>query len=297
MKLLTCEYEHEELVCVLTAEGKGCIPVRSLGLPYADMSQLIECATDEILQYIDKHAHNKDEENIIPLSNIKFLAPIPHPMQDVLCMGLNYMEHTEEVAKMKNMDEPEERVYPIYFAKHVDRARGHEESIPSHADFISTLDYECELGVITRKDAYKVPMAEVEKYIFGYTIIDDISGRELSKHKQNFFQKSLDGACPMGPWIVTADEFKKYGFPPKIFIKTWVNGEQRQNGSTKDIMFDVDEIIHDLSQGVTIKAASILATGSPKGIGASMNPPQFLKSGDVIKHEIEGIGVLVTHVE
>ena len=296
MKLFTCVYEHEEMVCVLSGDGKRAIPVKSLGLPYADMNQLIECATDEIMDLIRGHVYSDNKEGIA-IEFVRMLAPIPHPRQDVICMGLNYMEHTEEVAVMKKLDKPEDRSWPIYFAKHVDRARGDGESIPSHVGFITSLDYECELGVIIRKDAYRISEDEVKDYIFGYTIIDDISGRELSRHKQNFFQKSLDGSCPMGPWIVTADEMENYQFPPVLNIKTWVNGELRQNGSTANMIFDLKRIVSDLSQGVTIKAGSIFATGSPKGIGASMDPPQFLTSGDCIRHEIEGIGTLTTYVE
>lgn len=296
MKLFTCQYQGQELVCVLSADGKNALPVKNMGLLYADMTQLIEYATDEILDLLRGHVETGCE-GAIPLVEVKMLAPIPYPRQDVICMGLNYMEHTKEVAEMHHLDKPEERVYPIYFAKHVDRARGDGESIPNHAGFITTLDYECELGVIIRKDAYRISREQVKDYIFGYTIIDDISGRELNRHKQNFFQKSLDGSCPMGPWIVTADEFDSFGFPPTVRIQTWVNGEQRQDGSSKNMIFPIDELVSEISQGITIKAGSIFATGSPKGIGASMNPPQFLKTGDHIRHEIEGVGVLNTFVE
>ena len=297
MKLFTCKWQGEELVCILSADGQMAIPVRDLGLPYKTMNELIICATDEILDLMRGHVIS-GSQNMLPLQEVEMLAPSPYPRQDVVCMGLNYMEHTEEVARMKNLDKPEDRTWPIYFAKHVDRARGDGETIPSHKEFISTLDYETELGVIIRKDAYQVKKDEVREYIFGYTIIDDITCRvELRRHKQNFFQKSLDGSCPMGPWIVTADELEeKYGFPPKVRIWTQVNGEPRQDGSTKNILFDVDEIISGLSQGITLKAGTIFATGSPKGVGGSMNPPQYLKPGDHIRHEIEGIGVLNTYV-
>lgn len=296
MKLFTCRYQGEELVCALSADGKSALPVKKMGLPYASMTQLIEYATDDILDLMRGCVKNGCE-GAVALTEAEMLAPIPYPKQDVICMGLNYMEHTREVAEMHHLDKPEERVYPIYFGKHVDRARGDGESIPSHAEFISTLDYECELGVVIRRDIFRIRPEDVRKAVFGYTIIDDISGRELNRHKQNFFQKSLDGACPMGPWIVTADEFEPHGFPPKVRIQTWVNGEKRQDGSSENMIFNIDELVSEISQGITIKAGSIFATGSPKGIGASMTPPQFLKAGDHIRHEIEGIGVLNTYVE
>ncbi|MEA4932237.1 MAG: fumarylacetoacetate hydrolase family protein, partial [Lawsonibacter sp.] len=184
-------------------------------------------------------------------------------------------------------------VWPIYFGKAIDRCRGTGEDVPSHADFISTLDYECELGVILGKDAYQVPIERVADYVFGYTILNDVTGRELSRHKQNYFMKSLDGSCPLGPWIVTADEI---AFPPQLQIKLSVNGELRQDGNTRDMIFGIPEIVSELTRGVTLPAGTIIATGSPTGIGFGMNPPVFLKDGDVMTGWIEGIGTLTNTV-
>ena len=191
-------------------------------------------------------------------------------------------------------EEKKERVYPIYFGKAVDRCLGHGEAVPSHSDFISTLDYECELAVILGKDAYQVPAEEVSDYIFGYSILNDVTGRELSRHKQNYFMKSLDGSCPMGPWIVTADEIP---YPPELQIRLSVNGEPRQNGNTGDMIFGISEIVSELSRGVTLQAGTIFATGSPTGIGFGMKPPVFLKDGDVMRCTIEKIGVLTNTVK
>ena len=191
-------------------------------------------------------------------------------------------------------EEKKERVYPIYFGKAVDRCLGHGETVPSHSDFISTLDYECELAVILGKDAYQVPAEEVSDYIFGYSILNDVTGRELSRHKQNYFMKSLDGSCPMGPWIVTADEIP---YPPELQIRLSVNGEPRQNGNTGDMIFGISEIVSELSRGVTLQAGTIFATGSPTGIGFGMKPPVFLKDGDVMRCTIEKIGVLTNTVK
>lgn len=208
-------------------------------------------------------------------------------------MGLNYKAHADEMAEALN-EEKKERVYPIYFGKAVDRCLGHGEAVPSHSDFISTLDYECELAVILGKDAYQVPAEEVSDYIFGYSILNDVTGRELSRHKQNYFMKSLDGSCPMGPWIVTADEIP---YPPELQIRLSVNGEPRQNGNTGDMIFGISEIVSELSRGVTLQAGTIFATGSPTGIGFGMKPPVFLKDGDVMRCTIEKIGVLTNTVK
>ena len=211
----------------------------------------------------------------------------------MICMGLNYKAHADEMAEALN-EEKKERVYPIYFGKAVDRCLGHGEAVPSHSDFISTLDYECELAVILGKDAYQVPAEEVSDYIFGYSILNDVTGRELSRHKQNYFMKSLDGSCPMGPWIVTADEIQ---YPPELQIRLSVNGEPRQNGNTGDMIFGISEIVSELSRGVTLQAGTIFATGSPTGIGFGMKPPVFLKDGDVMRCTIEKIGVLTNTVK
>ncbi len=290
MKLLTCIYQGQETVAVLAANGRHVVPVSDIGYDYATMNDLIRGTDRAYLAAMAAAAENADQP--IPLEEVRLTAPIPHPVRDVVCMGLNYKAHADEMAdalKEKRM----ERVWPIFFGKAVDRCRGTSETVPSHADFISTLDYECELGVILGRDAYQVPREEVADYIFGYTILNDVTARELSRHKQNYFMKSLDGTCPLGPWIVTADEI---AFPPELNIRLSVNGEPRQNGNTRDMIFDIADIISELTRGVTLPAGTIIATGSPTGIGFGMDPPIFLKDGDVMTCEIEGIGVLTNAV-
>jgi 2-keto-4-pentenoate hydratase/2-oxohepta-3-ene-1,7-dioic acid hydratase in catechol pathway len=203
-------------------------------------------------------------------------------------MGLNYAAHADEVARALG-EKAAQRVWPIFFGKAVDRALGSGEKIPSHKEFISTLDYECELAAIIGRDARNVAPEDVEKYIFGYTIVNDVTARELNRHKQNYFQKSLDGTCPMGPWIVTADEIP---FEPKLRMTLQVNGEPRQDGNTGMMIFGLREIVSELTRGMTLQAGTVIATGSPTGIGFGMVPPVFLKDGDHIRCEIEKIGVL-----
>ena len=145
------------------------------------------------------------------------------------------------------------------------------------------------MAMLYTKDAYQVPPERVAEYVFGYTILNDVTARELNRHKQNYFMKSLDGTCPLGPWIVTADEI---AYPPRLNIRLSVNGEPRQNGNTGDMIFGVTEIVSELSRGVTLPAGVIIATGSPTGIGFGMNPPVYLRDGDVVTCEIDGIGRL-----
>ena len=164
------------------------------------------------------------------------------------------------------------------------------EPVDSHPDVVKELDYEAELAVILGKDALNVPKNDCEQYIFGYTILNDISARVIQRrHKQWYRGKSLDDFTPMGPWIVTADEI---AFPPRLNIGCRVNGELRQNSTTDCLIHGVGEILSELSQGLTLQAGTIIATGTPSGVAMGMENPQFLKAGDVMECFIEGIGTL-----
>ncbi len=226
----------------------------------------------------------------IKITEAQIIAPIPHPLQDVLCLGLNYTAHVSEAARFSGEAFGGERPWPIFFSKRVNTAPGPDGVIPVHSDIVDSLDYECELGVVIGKDALNVAPENVKDYIFGYTIVNDVSARNLqTRHKQWYFGKSLDGLTPMGPCIVTADTFS---FPPAQPIKCRVNGELRQNSDTAHMITGIDEIVAMLTQGMTLKAGTIIATGTPAGVGMGMTPPVFLKVGDVVECEIEGIGVL-----
>lgn len=290
MKLLTCLIDGAEQVAVLV--GEEVVPVQKIGYPFASMNDLIRETDRQALREMENRALAVPASARMPLSTVRLTAPIPHPVRDVVCMGLNYKAHADEMADALK-EQRTERVWPIFFGKAVDRCRGTGEEIPLHEDFVSTMDYECELAVILGKDAYHVSKEEAENCIFGYCILNDVTARELSRHKQNYFMKSLDGTCPMGPWIVTADEI---AFPPRLRIRLWVNGQLRQDGNTGDMIFGPAEIISELSRGVTLPAGTIFATGSPTGIGFGMNPPVFLQDGDEVTCEIEGLGVLTNRV-
>lgn len=290
MRLLTCVYQGRELVAVLKEDGKHVVPVSDIGYGFETMNDLIRGITRATLAAMSEAAERAAKT--IALDKVRLTAPILHPVRDVVCMGLNYKAHADEMADALK-EQRAERVWPIFFGKAVDRCRGTGEDIPSHCDFISTLDYECELGVILGRDAYQVPREQVADYIFGYTILNDVTARELSRHKQNYFMKSLDGTCPLGPWIVTADEIS---YPPQLDIRLSVNGEPRQHGNSRDMIFGITDIVSELSRGVTLPAGTIIATGSPTGIGFGMNPPIFLKDGDVVTCRIEGIGTLTNTV-
>ena len=170
----------------------------------------------------------------------------------------------------------------------------HGGYIESHIDLVDHLDYEVELAVIIGRKCRNVSIDDAKNFIFGYTILNDVSGRDIqTSYKQWYFGKSLDGFTPIGPYIVTADEFV---FPPKLTIQSYVNGELRQNANTSQLIFGISHIISELSKGMTLEAGTIIATGTPSGAGMGFDPPKFLKVGDKVECRIEGIGSLVNEV-
>lgn len=290
MKLLTYEVEHKSLIGVLSRDEEWVFPVKSMGLDYKNMQELVEGMSESEAQLLE-YASGKDPESIegaARLSEVTKLAPIAAPKQDVICLGINYMKHAEESARAKNEEFHGERPYAVYFSKRVNEFVRDGQPVPSHADLTSQLDYEAELAVIIGKDARNVTPEEARDYVFGYTILNDISAREIqNRHKQWYFGKSLDGCTPLGPWIVTRDSV---AYPPKLKIQCLVNGELRQDSNTELMIFGIDHIISELSQGMTLKAGTIISTGTPSGVGMGYTPPCFLKPGDEVVCWIEGIG-------
>ena len=242
--------------------------------------------------------NRKEPEEIygsLPLRNVVLLAPIPRPKQDIICLGINYMEHAVESARYKQEAFGGERPYAVYFSKRVNEAVPNKGFIEAHENLVDSLDYECELAVVIGKDAKNVPESEAADYIFGYTIINDVSARNVqTRHKQWYFGKSLDGFTPMGPCITTADSI---AYPPKLSISSRVNGELRQNSNTELLIFDVAHVISELSAGMTLKAGTIISMGTPAGVGMGFQPPRFLKPGDTVECIVEGIGTLVNTVK
>lgn len=274
MKLITFLHENVEKVGVLTADKTAVAP-----LPFPDMNTLIESGNLSAAQAAES----------VPLSEVTLLAPIPHPRQDVICLGINYRSHAAEAEQYSDAFK-KERPIPIYFSKRVTEAVAPGGFIESHPGLVERLDYEAELAVIIGKKARNVPAEEAERYIFGYTVLNDVSARVLqTSHKQWYFGKGLDGFTPMGPCITTADEI---AFPPRLAITCRVNGELRQDSTTDLLLTGIPEIIAELSSGMTLLPGTIIATGTPAGVGMGFDPPRFLKSGDSVECRIEGIGTL-----
>jgi 2-keto-4-pentenoate hydratase/2-oxohepta-3-ene-1,7-dioic acid hydratase in catechol pathway len=231
-----------------------------------------------------------------PLQGTRLLAPIPRPAKNVFCLGLNYQAHIDESrgqrgAGMPGEGAPQRPEWPTYFSKAPTAVIGPEATIPLHANVTQRLDWEVELGLIIGPGDVNIPVEHAYDHIFGYTIINDVSARDVQRrHGQQWFKgKSLDGSCPMGPWIVTHDEL---GRADNLRLECRVNGVVKQRSQTSLLIFTIPEIISGLSAGLTLEAGDVIATGTPDGVGAARNPPEFLKAGDVVECEIEGIGVL-----
>lgn len=287
MKLVTYRLSGAEHVGALTADGKGVLP-----LPAADMNTLIETMTPADLR---SAAAAAERGGAVPLSDVELLAPIPRPRQDVVCLGMNYRDHAEESARYSADAFTKSSTAAVYFSKRVSEAGKPDGVIPRHAGLTDRLDYEAELAVVLGKAARDVKAADAADYIFGYTVLNDVSARDLQTgHKQWYFGKSLDDFTPIGPWIVTKDEFKN---PPALPIRSYVNGELRQDSNTELMINGIEKVICELTQGMTLQAGTIIAMGTPAGVGMGFEPPRFLNSGDVVTCEIEGIGTMTNKIK
>mgnify|MGYP000014815959 FL=1 len=293
MRFVTCRLpDGVEDPAILSQDGTQVWPLSWLGLSYETLSDAIPFLTPQVRFGLQLAISGIPA---LPVETVTLQSPIPSPAQDVVCLGINYMAHSDEAEKYSADAFSTQHQDAIYFSKRVSRAVPDGGFIEAHTDLVQKLDYECELAVVLGKDAKDVPAGQTRDYVFGYTILNDVSARDVqTAHKQWYFGKSLDGFTPMGPCIVTADEFDAY--PPALPIRSRVNGELRQDSNTSLQIFDIDHVIHELSQGMTLKAGTIIATGTPAGVGMGMDPPQFLHPGDTVQCEIEGIGTLTNTV-
>ncbi len=236
---------------------------------------------------LSKAENSRNIENVsAPLNEVALLAPIAFPPK-IICLGLNYIDHAAET----NKTVPDEPV--IFMKPHTTIISPNQNIIkPS---FVHELDYEGELAIVIGKKAKNTPASEAAQHIFGYTIFNDVSARDYQfKDGQWTRGKSFDTFAPTGPFITTANQLRDTG---NLAVRTWVNGELRQNSTTRNMAFNVSEIVHYLSRVMTLEPCDIIATGTPAGVGFAMKPPKFLKNGDVVRIEIEGIGTLENTVE
>ncbi len=232
-----------------------------------------------------------------PLDKIKLAAPVGPLAKNVICVGKNYHDHAQEFARSgvdQSGDKQEVPEVPVVFTKAVTSLADPLQGIPASSDPTNSTDYEGELGVVIGRRCKNVKRARALDYVFGYTIVNDATGRTVQqRHKQWFLGKSLDGYCPVGPCLVTRDEF---GEPDAQELATYVNGERRQFARLRDLIFDVQAIIEAVSAYVPLDPGDLIATGTPAGVGIGFKPPRYLQPGDVVRISITGIGELTNPV-
>lgn len=222
-------------------------------------------------------------------SDVRWHAPIPRPLKNVLCMGKNWTGHVKEIATALG-DTPKNPSHAVLFTKAPTTVNGPFDDITWDPAVTQQVDWEVEVAAIIGRSGRDIARADALGHVFGYTVLNDVTARDLQRRHQQFFKgKSLDGFCPMGPFVVTADEF---GDPQNKSLTCRVNGVVKQHGNTRDMLFPIDAIIEVLSVGMTIEAGDILATGTPDGVGLGRTPPEFLADGDVLETEVQGIGTM-----
>lgn len=233
----------------------------------------------------------KDHDRCVQLKNYTLTSPFPRPRHDVICVGLNYKDHVNECNKDPNFVVPDE---PTYFCKRACHIFGDGDDLENWNLFDTKVDYEVELAVVIGRRGKNIAPSEVKDYILGYSVFNDLSARTIQKSTSQWYRgKSLDGLCVMGPSILLA---KDMPYPPAFPIKSYVNGELRQSSTTDNLTHSIDKLISQFSEGCTLEPGDIFITGTPAGVGMGMDPPQFLKVGDSITCEIEGVGSITNKI-
>ncbi|MHC4275636.1 MAG: fumarylacetoacetate hydrolase family protein [Planctomycetota bacterium] len=261
---------------------------RQFRQPYRilDVGDLLRQDGMKRLQEIDLALVAEDRQMVLPLRDVEIVAPILRPPK-IVCVGLNYRDHAEE----QNRPLPKS---PMLFAKAANIVVGHEAKVRIPPDAPEQVDYEVELGVVIGREGYRIPRADAGAYIFGYTVFNDVTARDVQKADRQFFRgKSFHTFAPMGPVLVTGDELD----PKELDLRMHVNGELRQESNTRNLIFAVPGLVEHVSRCFPLEAGDVIATGTPGGVGVFRDPPLFLKPGDVMEAEIQGIGVLRNTLE
>lgn len=306
MRLATLISEDKEILAAHTANGAWLDVKKAAQLNGVDASQLTLYTSMQsfinggnanltaLAELLKASEAARFEDALISAEHARLAAPIPRPLKNVFCVGRNYAEHIAEGERAQN-----KKIgvtdNPVYFTKPPTAVVGHNEPVLMFKNLSEAVDYEVELAVIIGKPGRNISMQDAFKHVYGYSILNDITARDVQRrHGGQYFKgKALDGSCPMGPVIVTADEIAD---PHKLKIQLSVNNEMRQDGITSDMIFDIPTLIASLSEGLTLEPGDIIATGTPSGVGYAMEPPQFLKHGDVVTCNIEQIGTLTNQV-
>jgi 2-keto-4-pentenoate hydratase/2-oxohepta-3-ene-1,7-dioic acid hydratase in catechol pathway len=257
-----------------------------------NLLDLIDQGSDGLARAIQAIDDSSDKDHV-PLSKTRLLAPLASPRRNIFCVGKNYHEHAKEFHSSgfdSSAGKDAIPEFPIIFTKASTTIIGTLDPVPASADPTNSVDYEAELAVVIGTGGKTISKASAYDHVFGYMIVNDVTSRNLqAQHKQWFLGKNLDGFCPMGPYLVTADEV---GDVTKLEVKATINGELRQNALVKDLIFDIPTLIECISAVMTLQPGDIIATGTPAGVGIGFKPPKFLAKGDHMKIEITGLGVL-----
>jgi 2-keto-4-pentenoate hydratase/2-oxohepta-3-ene-1,7-dioic acid hydratase in catechol pathway len=291
MRFATIEFEGWQQPVVVSADGEGFCPVATL-LPgfTGDLIDLIARMPKPDLPPVDAWT---------PLAPHALMAPIPQPRRNLFCVGKNYHEHAKEFAQSGYDTSAAQGElapsFPVIFTKAPSTVIAPYAPVSAFAHLTEQLDYEAELALIIGTPGKGIRKTDALDHVWGYTIVNDVTARDLQqKHRQWFLGKSMDTFCPMGPWVVTADEV---GDSADLNVKCWINGELRQDATTADLIFDIPTIIATISAGITLQSGDVIATGTPAGVGIGFKPPRFLKVGDVMKIRIDKLGTLTNIVQ
>lgn len=297
MRLATIRFDGQLESAVMLPDGSALrleAAAKLAGMPGGPVATVLTIIAggDATLATIRKLAANADGKSsaIVRSGDVRLAAPLPRPAKNVFCVGRNYAEHIAEGERAQNVKIGVTE-HPVFFTKPSTAVVGPGDAVPLFPHVSTQIDYEVELAVIIGKPGRDIRRERAFDHVYGYTIVNDVSARDVQRrHGGQYFKgKGLDGSCPMGPWIVTADEFPN---PQNTGIRLTVNGALRQNSSTSAMIFDIPTLIASLSEGLTLEPGDVIATGTPSGVGYAMVPPQFLKHGDVVECEIDGIGRL-----
>jgi len=284
MRIATFTSEGHRKVGLVSADGKTVTPL-----------QLTQAQADSgVLTLIESLAEGgslpEAAAPAVNLGDVVLDAPLPKPRRNLWCVGRNYHAHAKELAASVFKDNAAKTdEWPIVFTKVPECVVGPHDDVLVPSEVSTQIDYEAELAVVIGRGGKNITRAAAMSHVFGYTVVNDVTARDVQmRHGQWDLGKSFDTFCPMGPWIVTADEFDG----TKTRVRCWVNGELRQDGPTENMIFDIPMLIETVSRGITLYPGDVIATGTPAGVGMGMTPPRYLRAGDVVRVEIDRLGAI-----
>jgi len=301
MYLVTYESKGKVDIGVLTKDKSAVIPLQAAEKHY-QKTAILPASINEFLdlgesgvQMVQTILSKLDASGpSIPLADVRVLAPIPRPRKNIFCVGKNYVEHALEFDRTKDASVAVPK-YPVIFSKLPTTVIGPNDQVDSHSAITSELDYEVELAVVIGKKGADISQEKAMDYVFGYTIINDVTARDVQKkHAQWLRGKGMDTFAPMGPYLVHKSAVPN---PENLSITSKINDELRQNGNTGDLIFKIPELIATISAGITLEPGDIIATGTPAGVAMGFTPPKFLKPGDKMELEITSLGVLCNTIK